>query len=137
MKTEKMKIETQLSRPERADSSASLIMKLQFLSLSSALCALVICSTFSAPAQTADSPRRADGQRPPAGDNAGRDGGAPFDRPPSFSPGGPGGPGGFGGVREKTKLVKQFDKDGDGRLNAAERKAAREFLQKEGAAGRG
>jgi spore coat protein CotH len=52
-------------------------------------------------------------------------------------PGGPGGPpfafkgpGGFGG--QERKLVKQFDKDGDGRLNAEERKAAREFLKEEG-----
>ena len=36
-----------------------------------------------------------------------------------------------------TKLVKQFDKDGDKRLNFAERKAAREFLAQERAAGRG
>jgi spore coat protein CotH len=40
-------------------------------------------------------------------------------------------------MQEETKLVKQFDKDGDKRLNATERKAAREFLQKERAAGRG
>ena len=37
----------------------------------------------------------------------------------------------------KQKLVKQFDKDGDKRLNAAERQAALEFLQKERAEGRG
>ena len=37
----------------------------------------------------------------------------------------------------ESKLVQQFDKDGDKRLNAAERKAAREFLQKERAEGRG
>src|SRR5437763_15782746 len=44
----------------------------------------------------------------------------------------PGGPGGFGGPMMQTrKLVKQFDKDGDGRLNAEERKAAREFIKKE------
>src|SRR5689334_14505845 len=56
-----------------------------------------------------------------------------------------GGPGGFGGgfggpggpMGEKQKLVKQFDKDGDGRLNKEERTAAREFLKKERAAGRG
>jgi hypothetical protein len=36
----------------------------------------------------------------------------------------------------KTKLVKQFDADSDGYLGAAERKAAREYLQKERAAGR-
>src|SRR3712207_6822969 len=40
--------------------------------------------------------------------------------------------GGFGGPMGQTrKLVKQFDKDGDGRLNTEERKAAREFLKKE------
>ena len=53
-------------------------------------------------------------------------------------PGGPfgfGRPGGFGGVREGRKLVAQFDKDGDKRLNAAERQAAREFLAKERAEG--
>jgi spore coat protein CotH len=43
-----------------------------------------------------------------------------------------GGPG--GGIR---KLVKQFDKDGDGRLNRKERDAAREFLKKERAQGGG
>jgi hypothetical protein len=64
------------------------------------------------------------------------------DGPPRFGPGpggpGPGGPGprGFGMMRQKTELLKQFDKDGDKRLNAAERKAAREFLQKERAEGR-
>ena len=52
----------------------------------------------------------------------------------------PDGDGGFGpppGMREDTKLVKQFDKDGDKRLNATERRAAREFLAKEKAEGRG
>ena len=43
-------------------------------------------------------------------------GGPPF--------GGPKGPGGFPGGQER-KLVKQYDKDRDGRLNADERKAAR------------
>jgi hypothetical protein len=56
---------------------------------------------------------------------------------PGFRPGGP--PPGFGplgpelggpGPRER-KVVKDFDKDGDKRLDAAERKAAREFLDKE------
>lgn len=36
--------------------------------------------------------------------------------------------GGFGGVQPERKLLKQFDRDGDGLLNAAERKAAREFI---------
>lgn len=48
---------------------------------------------------------------------------------------GPGGPGGFGGPGgpggtppAEVKLLKQFDKDGDKLLNAAERKAAREHI---------
>src|SRR4051794_29858571 len=42
-----------------------------------------------------------------------------------------GGPGGMfgGGTR---KVFKDFDKDGDGRLNAEERQAAREALKKQG-----
>jgi hypothetical protein len=40
-------------------------------------------------------------------------------------------------TQEKQKLVKQFDKDGDQRLNAAERKAAREYLAKQKAEGKG
>ncbi|MSU36164.1 MAG: hypothetical protein EXS36_13895 [Pedosphaera sp.] len=63
--------------------------------------------------------------------------GSDLDGPP---PAGPGGTrrGGFGGMmQEETKVVKQFDKDNDGHLNTAERKAAREFLQKEKANGGG
>lgn len=50
---------------------------------------------------------------------------------------GPGGPGGFGGPMrgQERKLVKQFDKNGDGWLNKDERPAAREFLKKEVANG--
>ncbi|WP_165250446.1 CotH kinase family protein [Paludisphaera soli] len=47
--------------------------------------------------------------------------------PPGFGPGGPGGPGGppgFGPGGGERKLVKKYDKDGDGRLNADERRAA-------------
>lgn len=44
---------------------------------------------------------------------------------------------GPGGPPQGNKLVKQFDQDGDKRLNAIERKAAREFLAEEQAAGRG
>ncbi|MGE5608915.1 MAG: spore coat protein CotH, partial [Bacillota bacterium] len=32
---------------------------------------------------------------------------------------------------QKRELVKQFDKDGNGRLNKEERQAARDFLKKE------
>lgn len=44
---------------------------------------------------------------------------------------GPGGPGGF--MQREIKLIDRFDKDGDKHLNAAERKAAREFLNQQGA----
>jgi hypothetical protein len=40
---------------------------------------------------------------------------------------GPGGPGG-----ETRKILKDFDKDGDGRLNAEERATAREAIKKQG-----
>jgi len=43
---------------------------------------------------------------------------------PLSQAGGAGGPGGFGGpggMNQHTELVKEFDKDGDGVLNAAER----------------
>src|SRR6266576_2448857 len=36
---------------------------------------------------------------------------------------------------QQRKLVKEFDKDGDGRLNNEERKAAREFIKKQGGPG--
>src|SRR5438552_17921166 len=48
----------------------------------------------------------------------------PFDKKKDFG-------GGFGGpMNQRRKLVEQFDKDGDGRLNADERAAAREFIKK-------
>lgn len=50
--------------------------------------------------------------------------------------GGPGGPGGFGPpggpMQGERKLVKQFDKDGDGSLNKDERQAARDSIKREG-----
>jgi hypothetical protein len=51
-------------------------------------------------------------------------------QPPDFGfgRGGPGGPGGPGGMGQHTQILAQFDKDGDGYLNAAERKAARAYL---------
>ena len=68
-----------------------------------------------------------------------------FGGPPPFGPGGPGGrprgpggPGGPGGpaLTPKTLLVSRFDQNGDKRLDAQERKVAREFLIGEKAAGR-
>jgi len=50
--------------------------------------------------------------------------------------GGPGGGRGFGGAQPDRPIVAQFDKDGDKRLNAAERREARTFLESQGA-GRG
>jgi spore coat protein CotH len=58
--------------------------------------------------------------------------------PPPFGPGGPGGPGGPPGPpAQDREIVEQFDKDSDGRLNTAERKAAREFLKTDRAANGG
>lgn len=48
-------------------------------------------------------------------------------------PGFPGGPGGFMGG--EVKLLDQFDKDGNKRLDAVERKAAREYVAKQAQAG--
>lgn len=78
-------------------------------------------------AQAADAPPPqpdAPPAQPPQGDPG-------FGGPPPFGPGGffPGGPGGPGGMMRERKLVKQFDQNGDGWLNAAERKAARESLK--------
>jgi len=58
---------------------------------------------------------------------------------PPPPPGGPGGFGGFGGpggpMGQRRELLKEYDKDGDKRLNTAERAAAREFLAKQPARG--
>src|SRR5258706_2307914 len=103
--------------------------------------AIVAALMFSwALAQNFDRPPRRDQFPPPGSNNRPPNGPPEFDGPPPFRPGGPppgGGPGRRGIVQEELKLVKQFDKDGDNRLNAAERKAAREFLAREKAAGRG
>jgi hypothetical protein len=49
-----------------------------------------------------------------------------------FGPGGPGGP-----IGQERKIVKEFDKDDDGRLNRDERVAARESLKSDRGPGRG
>ena len=56
-------------------------------------------------------------------------------QPIRFGQGFPGGFGGFGGG--DLQILKQFDKDGDGWLNAAERKAAREYINSSGRQRRG
>ena len=48
-------------------------------------------------------------------------------QPPGFPGGGPPG-GGFPGMGGRTKILKEFDKDANGYLNAEERKAARAHL---------
>ena len=71
-----------------------------------------------------------------------------FDGPPPFRDGSPpangdfglrGPGGGFGGppMQAALKVVEKFDKNADKRLDTEERKAAREFVQKERAEGRG
>ena len=108
--------------------------------------ALLGAALFLAPSAfgQADNPPRRDAPLPP-GDNQRAPGQPPdFDGPPpGFQPGGPGGfggpggPGGFGGPSAAVELVPKFDKNGDQRLDSAERKKAREFLAEEKTAGRG
>src|SRR3954467_13703303 len=43
-------------------------------------------------------------------------------------PGGPGGRGGFGGMQQERKVLDQFDKNKNKRLDLAERTAARAWL---------
>ena len=109
-------------------------MKLYIPHLRHAALAIALGCAFSLLAQTPENPPARKGG--PSGELVPPEEGPGFDGPPPFGLGGPrsGGP---GGMQQETKLLKQFDKDGDGRLNAAERKAAREFLQKEIASGRG
>ncbi|MCX6927507.1 MAG: CotH kinase family protein, partial [Verrucomicrobia bacterium] len=104
---------------------------------------LLLACALAANAQTpTNTPARQTGQSSGA-DFLPPDGPPDFDGPPPFGPGGfgPGGPQGFspggpgpggpGGMTRETKLVKQFDKNGDGWLNQAERKAARESLNQQ------
>ncbi len=79
----------------------------------------------------ADTPTPQENKPPAAGAVSTREGRPGFASPRPF------GPGGMGAMQQHTALVKQFDKDGDGRLSTAERKAAREFLAVQKAEGRG
>lgn len=51
------------------------------------------------------------------------------DGPPGGERRGPGGPGGPGGRQVPPAVLKEFDKDGDGKLNDEEAKAARAAMQ--------
>jgi hypothetical protein len=72
-------------------------------------------------------------QKPPATRPAGDGMVAPNAGGPGGFPGGFGGPGGMpfgpGGMGQIRKIVPTYDKDGDGRLNTEERKAAREAVK--------
>ena len=94
-----------------------------------AVCSLLGTAVVLAVAQVADFPDANQPTRRP--EFTGRS----FQPPPRG--GGPRGGGGFGGVQADFALRKQFDKNGDKILDLDERKAAREFLQKERAEGRG
>jgi len=129
------------------------MMKPRVLDLRPALLALAVWAASPAFAQATGAPAGRDRGRPAQDEGPSDDEEPPFDGPPPFDPGGfgpggffppgPGGPGpgSFGGppggMQARRKLVEQFDKDGDGHLNARERKAAREFLAKEEKEGRG
>jgi len=104
-----------------------------FCKITKALSCAGILLNVSLVAQTPDAPLRPgapgapDFRVQPQGERPG------FDGPPP----GRGGFGGPGGPQADLKLVSKFDKDGNKRLDNAERKAAREFLAEERAAGRG
>lgn len=89
-------------------------------------CAFVAAWALSAVVAVAQPPGGGPGGQPPGGPGGGGFGGQPG--------GGFGGPPGMGG-QERT-LVKEFDKNKDGWLNAEERKPAREEAKK-GGGGRG
>jgi spore coat protein CotH len=60
------------------------------------------------------------------------------DRPPQSDPFGPGGAGGpMGPMNQTVEVLAQFDTDGNGRLDAAERPAARAWLKENRPRGRG
>jgi len=94
------------------------------------LTAAAVGLTLAALAQSPGASTQSDSGSPPVGDFPPGDGPPGFGGPPPFGPGGPGGPGGM--MQQEIKLVKKFDKDGDKRLNAEERKAAREYLSQQG-----
>jgi spore coat protein CotH len=102
-------------------------------------CAAILLMSLVAPlfvAAQQDEPRGKEKKKEPA--KKATDPASPggFFGPGGMVPFGPGGSGGFGGpMRQERKLVGQFDKDGDRRLNKEERAAAREFLKKEGPRG--
>jgi Ca2+-binding EF-hand superfamily protein len=84
---------------------------------------LLLTSALAASAQVTNNAPAPESGLPPEVGFPSPDGAPGFDGPP---------PGGPGGMMRETKLVKQFDKNGDGWLNREERKAAREYLSQQG-----
>jgi hypothetical protein len=106
-------------------------MKSKFRPLAVAIYSIIGTAVVLIVAQILDFP----GQQQEGGRRQ-RRAGAGFGRPsdrPNRRPGG----GGFGAIRQDFALRKQFDKNNDNILDSAERRAAREFLQKERTEGRG
>lgn len=91
---------------------------------------LVFCAQAQNPG---DSPQSKNQSGPNSGEPP------PMGGPPPFGQGGLGGrgPGPMGWMQQERKVVKQFDLDGNKRLDVAERRAARESLAKERAEGGG
>ncbi|HET7218041.1 MAG TPA: CotH kinase family protein, partial [Vicinamibacterales bacterium] len=80
-----------------------------------------------------DTPARAQSSAAPQAQQQG-----PPPGPPPFGSGGFGGPGGRGGpFGQERKIVAQFDKNNDKRLDSDERTAAREWLETQGGGFRG
>ena len=103
---------------------------------------LFLCGVIAMPLKAQES--TAQGGKPrPNQQNQGGPGGAPAGGPGGQGfPGGPPGGGPPGGpMMQELELVKEFDKDADGRLNTQERRAARESARNQrggrGPGGRG
>ena len=115
------------NRPYRATRAFELLQPALLLIL---VCALTVRAQAPSNSPTQKSGPAPDFDFPPPDGPPGFDG-PPPGGPGDFGPGGPG-PGGPGGMKRETKLIKQFDKNGDGWLNQEERKAARAFLSQPG-----
>lgn len=113
-------------------------MKYCIVSLRPLSLLVILMSALAAHAQAPDNLPARQNAQPSGADFQPPDGPPDVDGPPPFGPGGPEGfgpggpgPGGPGGMIGETKLVKQFDKNGDGWLNQEERKAARAYLSQQ------
>lgn len=107
----------------------SKLMNNPMIAIRNSVVVFICVAACSVLAQTPEGP-------PDRGEPGAPPGGFPgFGGPPPF---GAGGPPGFGGMMgQERQLVDRFDQNGDGRLNAEERQAARKYLAQEQAEGRG